>query len=110
FLRYAVAQEGKRDDTHVENVVRQAVADEFSSEILTNRTRGELLKRCNSVRQRWFIAILFVLYIYESMLNAIGKTNPVCGRLSIVAMSVIQNDINKNCLRCKFKSIHFFSV
>ncbi|XP_055948366.1 uncharacterized protein LOC129981530 [Argiope bruennichi] len=42
FLRYVVAQEGKRDDTHVENVVRQAVADEFSSEILTNRTRAYL--------------------------------------------------------------------
>ncbi|XP_015910287.1 uncharacterized protein [Parasteatoda tepidariorum] len=37
-----VCQEGKRDDTHVENVVRQAVADEFSSEILTNRTRAYL--------------------------------------------------------------------
>lgn len=35
-------QEGVRDDTHVENVVRQAVADEFSSEILTNRTRAYL--------------------------------------------------------------------
>ncbi|KFM71095.1 hypothetical protein X975_10062, partial [Stegodyphus mimosarum] len=35
-------QEGKRDDSHVDNVVRQAVADEFSSEILTNRTRAYL--------------------------------------------------------------------
>ncbi|GFT02396.1 uncharacterized protein TNCV_4625271 [Trichonephila clavipes] len=42
FLGQAIAQEGKRDDTHVENVVRQAVADEFSSEILTNRTRAYL--------------------------------------------------------------------
>ncbi|GIX86636.1 uncharacterized protein CEXT_534151 [Caerostris extrusa] len=42
FLGYVAAQEGKRDDTHVENVVRQAVADEFSSEILTNRTRAYL--------------------------------------------------------------------
>ncbi|KAL1417842.1 hypothetical protein MTO96_006098 [Rhipicephalus appendiculatus] len=35
-------QEGVRDDSHVENVVHKAVADEFSSEILTNRTRAYL--------------------------------------------------------------------
>ncbi|XP_023237371.1 uncharacterized protein LOC111636369 [Centruroides sculpturatus] len=38
----AVLQEGIRDDSRVESVVRQAVADEFSSEILTNRTRAFL--------------------------------------------------------------------
>ncbi|XP_064464429.1 titin-like [Ornithodoros turicata] len=36
------SQEGTRDDSHVENVVHKAVADEFSSEILTNRTRAYL--------------------------------------------------------------------
>lgn len=35
-------QEGVRDDSHVDNVVHKAVADEFSSEILTNRTRAYL--------------------------------------------------------------------
>lgn len=30
-------QEGVRDDSHVENVVHKAVADEFDSQILTNR-------------------------------------------------------------------------
>lgn len=38
----AVLQEGIRDDSRVDSVVRQAVADEFSSEILTNRTRAFL--------------------------------------------------------------------
>ncbi|XP_054713445.1 uncharacterized protein LOC129222908 [Uloborus diversus] len=42
LLGPGLCQEGKRDDSHVENVVRQAVADEFSSEILTNRTRAYL--------------------------------------------------------------------
>uniref|UniRef100_A0A4D5RHG8 Papillote n=2 Tax=Ixodes TaxID=6944 RepID=A0A4D5RHG8_IXOSC len=46
FLAWAAApsrcQEGIRDDSHVENVVHKAVADEFSSEILTNRTRAYL--------------------------------------------------------------------
>ncbi|XP_065306640.1 uncharacterized protein [Dermacentor albipictus] len=47
FLACALApcgrcQEGVRDDSHVENVVHKAVADEFSSEILTNRTRAYL--------------------------------------------------------------------
>ncbi|XP_076311687.1 uncharacterized protein LOC143225694 isoform X2 [Tachypleus tridentatus] len=39
FLR---GQEPQRDDTHVASVVRSAVADEFSSEILTERTTAYL--------------------------------------------------------------------
>lgn len=35
-------QEGVRDDSHVENVVHKAVADEFDSQILTNRTTAFL--------------------------------------------------------------------
>ncbi|XP_076347554.1 uncharacterized protein LOC143245276 [Tachypleus tridentatus] len=40
--RLVRGQEPQRDDTHVESVVRSAVADEFSSEILTNKTRAYL--------------------------------------------------------------------
>ncbi|XP_003744511.1 uncharacterized protein LOC100900984 [Galendromus occidentalis] len=36
------AQEGVRDDSHVENVVHKAVADEFDSKILTNKTTAFL--------------------------------------------------------------------
>lgn len=36
-LHLALCQEGVRDDSHVENVVHKAVADEFDSQILTNR-------------------------------------------------------------------------
>ncbi|XP_022258383.1 uncharacterized protein LOC106474364 [Limulus polyphemus] len=53
FLR---GQEPQRDDTHVDSVVRSAVADEFSSEILTNKTRaylscesGEMIVKINFV-------------------------------------------------------------
>ncbi|XP_013784681.1 uncharacterized protein LOC106468787 [Limulus polyphemus] len=35
-------QERRRNDSNVENVVRSAVADEFSSEIVTNKTRAYL--------------------------------------------------------------------
>lgn len=123
-----IAQEGVRDDSHVENVVHKAVADEFDSKILTNKTTaflscasGEMHVKLNFSEP--FRGITYVDYdktspckfygdgqrYYELRIPLKGCGTKQVSQFSVAAGGFVLVLVNR-CVAANTLSIHYYSA